>query len=54
MALSDWLSAAVCRHTSMEATGVCCKPVSHILSDGELQLGLANATHVNRSPSCPS
>ena len=30
----------------MEATGVYWKPVWHILSDGEIELVLANAAHV--------
>jgi transposase len=34
----------------MEATGVYWKPVWHILSDGELQLVLANAAHVKNVP----
>jgi transposase len=50
MALSDWLSAAGCTHAAMEATGVYWKPVWHILSDGELQLVLANAAHVKNVP----
>jgi transposase len=50
MTLSDWLSAAGCTHAAMEATGVYWKPVWHILSDGELQLVLANAAHVKNVP----
>jgi transposase len=50
MALPDWLSAAGCTHAAMEATGVYWKPVWHILSDGELQLVLANAAHVKNVP----
>jgi transposase len=50
MALSDWLSAAGSTHAAMEATGVYWKPVWHILSDGELQLVLANAAHVKNVP----
>ena len=50
MALSDWLSAEGCTHIAMEATGVYWKPVWHILSDGELQLVLANAAHVKNVP----
>jgi transposase len=50
MVLSDWLSAAGCTYAAMEATGVYWKPVWHILSDGELQLVLANAAHVKNVP----
>jgi transposase len=50
LALSDWLSANDCTHVAMEATGVCWKPVWHVLSDGELQLILANAAHVKNVP----
>jgi transposase len=50
MALSDWLSAAGCTHAAMEATGVYWKPVWHILTDGELELVLANAAHVKNVP----
>src|SRR5580692_4525881 len=48
--LSDWLSANDCTHVAMEATGVYWKPVWHVLSDGELQLILANAAHVMNVP----
>lgn len=50
MALSDWLGAEGCTHIAMEATGVYWKPVWHILSDGEFELVLANATHVKNVP----
>ena len=50
MALSDWLSAEGCTHIAMEATGVYWKPVWHILSDGEFELVLCNATHVKNVP----
>lgn len=50
MALSDWFSAEGCTHIAMEATGVYWKPVWHILSDGELELVLANAAHVKNVP----
>jgi hypothetical protein len=34
----------------MEATGVHCKPVWHILSDYPLEMILANAAHVKNVP----
>ena len=45
--LRDWLTANKCTHVAMEATGVYWKPVWHILADGEFELVLANAAHVN-------
>ena len=50
MELSDWLSAQGVTHIAMEATGVCWKPVWHILCDGEFELVLANAAHVKNLP----
>ncbi len=50
LALSAWLSEGGCTHVAMEATGVYWKPVWHILSDGELELVLANAAHVKNVP----
>jgi len=50
MALSEWLSTEAATHIAMEATGVYWKPVWHILSDGELELILANAAHVKNVP----
>src|ERR1700740_599516 len=50
LALSDWLSENGCTHVAMEATGVYWKPVWHVLSDGELELILANAAHVKNVP----
>jgi len=50
LALLDWLSAEKCTHVVMEATGVYWKPVWHILSDGEIELVLANAAHVKNVP----
>src|SRR5271166_2304025 len=44
LTLSDWLSANDCAHVAMEATGVYWRPVWRVLSDGEFQLILANAT----------
>jgi transposase len=49
-ALSDWLSTEGVTHIAMEATGVCWKPVWHILADGEFALVLANAAHVKNVP----
>ena len=50
LALSDWLSQNGCTHVAMEATGVYWKPVWHLLSDGDLELVLANAAHVKNVP----
>jgi transposase len=48
--LSDWLVQSGCTHAVMESTGVYWKPVWHVLSDGDLQLVLANAEHVRNVP----
>jgi transposase len=50
LALSDWLSENGCTHAAMEATGVYWRPVWHVLSDGEIELILANAAHVKNVP----
>lgn len=50
MALSEWLAAEGATHVAMEATGIYWKPVWHVLSDGELELVLANAAHVKNVP----
>jgi transposase len=50
LTLSDWLSENGCTHIAMEATGVYWKPVWHVLSDGEIELVLANAAHVKNVP----
>jgi len=50
LALSQWLGSEGCTHVAMEATGVYWKPVWHILSDGDLELVLANAAHVRNVP----
>src|SRR6202023_654508 len=50
LALSDWLSENGCTHAAMEATGVYWTPVWHVLSDGEIELVLANAAHVKNVP----
>jgi len=50
LALSEWLDGHGARHVVMEATGVYWKPVWHILSDGEVELVLANAAHVKNVP----
>src|SRR5262249_25063780 len=44
--LADWLAEMNCTHAVMESTGVYWKPVWHILSDGDIELVLANAEHV--------
>jgi transposase len=48
--LSDWLSAQGVTHAVMESTGVYWKPVWHVLSDGAMELTLANAEHVRSVP----
>jgi transposase len=50
LALSDWLAENGCTHAAMEATGVYWRPVWHVLSDGEIELILANAAHVKNVP----
>jgi transposase len=50
IALSEWLTENKCTHVAMEATGVYWKPVWHILSDGDIELVLANAAHVKNVP----
>lgn len=50
LALSDWLTENGCTHAAMEATGVYWRPVWHVLSDGEIELILANAAHVKNVP----
>ena len=48
--LSEWVASEGCTHVAMEATGVYWKPVWHILSDGDVELILANAAHVKNVP----
>jgi len=48
--LSDWLAASGCTRAVMESTGVYWKPVWHVLSDGDVQLLLANAEHARNVP----
>jgi transposase len=48
--LSEWLAERGCTHAAMEATGVYWRPVWHVLSDGEIELILANAAHVKNVP----
>lgn len=48
--MSGWLVEHGCTHVAMEATGVYWKPVWHVLSDGEIELVLANAAHVKNLP----
>jgi transposase len=50
LALSEWLTETKCTHVAMEATGVYWKPVWHILSDGDVELVLANAAHIKNVP----
>jgi hypothetical protein len=47
--LSEWLSEHGVTHVAMEATGVCWKPVWHVL-DGNFELVLANAMHIKNVP----
>ena len=47
--LCDWLASLGVQHVAMEATGVYCKPVWHVL-DGHFELVLANAVHVKNVP----
>ena len=48
--LSEWVAAEGCTHVAMEATAVYWKPVWYILSDGDVELILANAAHVKNVP----
>lgn len=50
LALSQWLAENDCTHAAMEATGVYWRPIWHVLSDGEIELILANAAHVKNVP----
>jgi len=52
LALADWLTQNGCTHVAMEATGVYRKPVWHVLSDGKIELVVANAAHVKKVPGC--
>ena len=47
--LADWLESFGVEHVAMEATGVYCKPVWHVL-EGHFELVLANAAHVKNVP----
>jgi transposase len=47
--LCDWLESFGVQHVAMEATGVYCKPVWHVL-EGHFELVLANAAHVKNVP----
>jgi len=49
LALADWLESFGVQHVAMQATGVYCKPVWHVL-EGHFQLVLANAAHVKNVP----
>jgi transposase len=50
LGLSDWLAEHECTHAAMEATGVYWRPVWQVLSDGDIELVLANAAHVKNVP----
>jgi transposase len=49
LTLLDWLQAHGITHVAMEATGVCWKPVWHVLA-GHFELVLANAAHIRNVP----
>jgi transposase len=49
LAAADWLSSHGCTHVAMEATGVCWRPVWHVL-EGSFELVLANAQHIKNVP----
>jgi len=49
LALADWLESLGVHHVAMQATGVCWKPVWHVL-EGHFTLVLANAAHVKNVP----
>jgi len=49
-ALLSWLVESGCTQVAMEATGVYWKPVWNILSEGPLELILANAAHIKNVP----
>jgi transposase len=48
--LLAWLEEMGCSHVAMEATGVYWRPVWNILSDGDFELVLANASHIKNVP----
>jgi len=48
--LLAWLTEMGCTHVAMEATGVYWKPVWTILSEGDFELILANASHIKNVP----
>jgi transposase len=48
--LLAWLEETDCSHVAMEATGVYWRPVWNILSDGDFELVLANASHIRNVP----
>ena len=50
VALLSWLSEHGCSQVAMEATGLYWKPVWNILSDGSLELIVANAAHIRNVP----
>jgi len=50
LALADWLGEQAITHVAMEASGVDCKPVWQVLSDGDPTLILAKAAHVKTVP----
>src|SRR6266478_2049516 len=50
LALRAWLSDCRCTHVAMEATGVYWTPVWRILSEGDFELIVSNAAHINNVP----
>ena len=47
-ALAEWLEAEGVTHVAMEATGVCWKPVGHVLEERRFELMLVNPTQVRK------
>ena len=50
LALLEWLRSSGCSVAAMEATGVYWLPVWKVLGDGDFELVLANAAHVEAVP----
>ena len=48
--LAAWLGESGCTHAAREATGVCWRPVWHVLAEGGFDLVLANAAQVKNVP----
>jgi transposase len=50
LGLLAWLAECRCSHVAMEATGVYWMPVWKILSEGDFELVVANASHIKNVP----